>query len=342
MQTLNANGGVTDDDFSSFFKKTANINIYSFRKPYRHNALFRLTDEEIRSINCGLRPLQIASYTTLPSEMDGGMNGWEYELPISGTPHRKNDFRGYYPKAEPMIRNFSVPSKVSTQSNSVIASAVVTLMNGLNVSLADLVKLKNCHAAVYVKKSSSNLSDMFYNENATINDGGTFDVDINPSSLSVGTWTAYPFLLDNSDGLAYYTIPNVSPVTFEVVSSLDSLGIIAQYRYNTNGSIAAVQFKFTLTQNSNGSTSNNYVCLSATKDDITPETGKGEYGMSLPNFSVLSGQTYNFPYDYNGNEWYEISANNFNPTSVLWLVVSIGSGRLIESTNIMQTVDPRL
>ena len=338
MQTLNANGGVCDNVFSSLFKPSANINIWSFRKPIDHPNYFRVSDEEMRLSNCGLEPYQIGAYTSLPSIMDGGMNGWEYKRPIGtiNSPYRIHDFRGYSTKAAPMIQNFSLPNSVSYQSTAINATAIVMIQGGDSVSLADLKKLRNCHAAVYLKKSNSTLSDMFYNSSKTIADSGTFDVTINPSRMSAGEWTAFPFLLDDYDGTIYYTIPNVQPKTFEIVESLDSLGVVAQYKYSSGGLITAVQFKFTLTNKSGGSTKNNYVCLSRYKDDITPETGNGEYGMSLPDLSVSSMQDYEFPSDYNGDEWYEISVDRFNPSYVNWVVISIGSGRLIRSVNIMQ------
>lgn len=344
--TLNANGSSCTNEIITFFNSKAVINHWSFRKPYATDKdMFKLTDAQIISINCGFTPNQIASYTSLadPAIMDGDMNGWKYTRPTEmSTPiYRLGDYIGYYPKARPMIENFMVMDKVSTQSTGVSATAIVNIADGRQVAISDIGSLKDYHAAVFLKKGSTTTQRMYYNEDVTIGEAGTFDVSFKPSELTLGEWTAYPFLLGGSTNSTYFTIPNVSPKTFEVVSSLDGVFVHAQYRYDTSGSIVALQFKFTLTNNSGGPTSNNLVALTNAKDDITVETSKGEWSQSVPNLSVSPTVPYNYPYDYNGMEWEEISVSRFNPSYVKWVVISVGSARIVRSTNILQAWQPK-
>lgn len=344
IETLNDNGSSCNGELISLFDSRAAINHWSFRKPYATDKdMFKLTDAQIRSISCGFTTYQIGSYTSLPGVMDGGMNGWKYTRPteMSKPVYRLGDYIGYYPGARPMIQNFMVMDKVSTQSTGVSATAIVNIADGRQVALSDIGSLKDYHAAVFLKKGSTSTQKMYYNGDTTIGEAGTFDVPFKPSELTLGEWTAYPFLLGGSTNSTYFTIPNVSPKTFEVVSSLDSVFVQAQYRYDASGSIAALQFKFTLTNNSGGSTTNNLVALTNAQNDITVETSKGEWSQSVPNLSVSPTVPYNYPYDYNGTEWAEISVSRFKPSYVNWVVISIGSARIVRSTNIFQAVQPQ-
>lgn len=341
--TLNANGSSCTNVIKTFFlSANAAINHWAFRKPYSTNLnTFKLTDAQIRSINCGLVPKQIAAYTSLPSVMDGGMNGWTYTRPTGATnsPFRVGDYVGYFTKAEPMIRDFCIADKISLTSTKAIASAIVNLQDGVQVSLADIGGLSSYKPAIYLVKGTA---QRMYSGAKTIGESGVFDIEFITSELSTGNWTAYPFLIGGPTNSTYYTIPNVSPKAFEVVRSLDALGIQAQYRYavgTTN--IVAVQYKFSLTNNSGGSVTNNRVYLTNAKNDITVETSKGEYGTALPNLTVASNITYNYPKDYNGMDWAEISVSNFNPSYVNYVVISIGSARLVASVNILQAVSPQ-
>lgn len=215
--TLNKGGGKTDNEYGTKFKPLANVNIWSFRKPYATDLdLFYLTDEQIRSINCGFTALQIASPTSLPNVMDGNMNGWVYNLPTGGQyfPYRIGDYAGYYPEARPMIRDIQVPAEVSLQEYTDIAVTAVVQVESdkKSVSLADLGKLQDCYACVY----------MTYNDEYRIIEGnpisgGTFNVGISMDELNrEGEWMIYPYL---SNGSVNYTIPNLAPQKVKVTSS---------------------------------------------------------------------------------------------------------------------------
>lgn len=227
--TLNANGGdVTKEDFESWFGEDANINHWSFRKPYSTNAdMFSLSDAQIRAINCGFTFSSISSYTRLPSVMDGDMNGWVYNLPRGGSnsPYRMRDFEHYYPAAPPMIEAFTCPSQASNQfeGNTITAMAMVSVSE-YGVKLSDLGTLDEYYPGVYVEKVSDS---SVYRRTTGANrlSSGVFSVEFKVSDLSAGDYMVYPFIAKNKIpetydvGNTYYAIPNVQAVKLKIVSS---------------------------------------------------------------------------------------------------------------------------
>lgn len=254
--TLNDNGSSCTNDVISFFDSRAVINVWSFRKPYSSNAdMFKLTDAQIRTINCGLTPKQVSSYTSIPSYMDGNMNGWVYTRPSGGenSPYRVGDYAGYYPGASPMIRDLQVPSTVSNQfSNTISVSAIVIQQDGKNVSLKDLGTLADAYPAIYIKQASGSESRQ-YTGSSKISESGTFDVSFDASKLTVtGDWYVYPYL---AVGSRCYTVPNLTMKTINVVSSLFSIGVRAQW----NPSMTAINYTITVKNNSSAMTWTNNI-----------------------------------------------------------------------------------
>lgn len=337
------NNSSCTNDVVSFFDSRANINHWSFRKPYATNEeLFQLEDEQIRKINCGFNfdNAQLGSYTTLPERMDGDMNGWVYTRPegTARTPYRLGDYVGYVARANPMISNFYVADKISYQSSEASATAMCNQKDGEQVSLEDIESLKDYKSAVFFVKGTEQRK-----YEGTPLSGGVFDVAFPPSEFTVGTWTAYPFLIGGSTNSTYYMLPNVQPKTFEIVSELDDLFIQAQYVYKEGTTeIESVQFKFTLYNRSSGPTTNNWVYLTQEKEDLEVESGQGEWSEPLLDFDRPSPtEPFNYPYDLTGEEWAEIPVNKFDPTKILFLTISIGTARLVRSTNIVsQNISP--
>ena len=326
--TLDANGGLTDTEFSSLFKAAANHNMWSFRKPIHHSNLFTLSDEDIKSANCGLEPYQITSYTSLPSVMDGDMNGWEYNRPFGGvsSPYRISDFRGYYTKARPMIESFFVPETASSQfeNASVKATAIVNQQDGLSVSLADLGELKNGYPSVYIKQVGGSQSRVYTGSNPLSD--GTFDVDIEVDDLSEGDWDVYPFI---TLGSRYYTIPNVQYRTLKITGSYFTIALFATKR--TDGTKA---IDYTITVNNSGSAitwTNNSWRLRFMGNEFSDSMQQYEMSGSLQNTINING---------NGETVITGSITNINTTMwnqvVMILWVSFDSGSHIQSFSIVE------
>lgn len=327
--TLNANGSSCGNDILSFFNSNAVINIWSFRKPYHSiSDLFKLTDEQIRSINCGLTPLQISSYTTLPTVMDGGMNGWEYKRPFGGTtsPYRLGDYVGYYPSARPMIQDFFVPEVASNQfeNASVKATAIVNQRDGLSVSLADLGMMADGYPSVYVKQATGSKSRMYKGTNPL--SYGTFEVEIQVDDLIAGNWEVYPFI---TLGNRYYTIANVQPRILSITTSYFTIALFATKR--TDGTRAV---DYTITVNNSGSAvtwTNNSWRLRFMGNDFSDAMQQNEMSGTLASPQAIAG---------NGATTITGSITGINPTMwgqvsmILW--VSFDSGAHVQSFSIVE------
>lgn len=231
--TLNDNGSSCTNDLLSFFDSRAVINIWSFRKPYATDVdMFKLTDQQIKDINCGfdLTKAQIASYTSLadPNVMDGDMNGWRYVRPseMSKPMYRLGDYVGYFAGALPMIRDFQVPSQISTQQTTDVAmTAVVQLpetSNKKSVSIADIRGLEGCKAAVYMKMDNSSQERNIVGSSIS---EGTFNVIVKISEFLQGTWRVYPYL---TTGSTHYTIPQMNYKSVIVIASYITASMTAE------------------------------------------------------------------------------------------------------------------
>lgn len=254
--TLNANGGSVSNNTLSFFTESANINWSSKYKPVRYPADFPSKSEYWRAEdgNCGLSPASTTSYSSIPSMMDGDMNGWTYNPPRGVTsyrnePYRLGDFRGYAPKAVPMVRDFYVPSRMSNQftSASFDATAMVAPDGGNSITLGDLA-LNSCYAAVIVADNSGAIKKVVVGDTVS---GGAFHVEVPCYDISAGTYTCYPMLsVKSSTGVSgerYYTLPGVQEKQIKIVTSNFVIAVLAERV--TTGTMA-ISYKITITNTS--------------------------------------------------------------------------------------------
>ena len=337
-ETLNANGGLTGNEFSSLFKVSANINPWSKHKPVRLDRLFcqDVDSSEPNYMeawwtgddgNCGLVPYSVSHYSNIPDNMDGGMNGWSYELPRGGasSPYRIGDFRAYKSSALPMLHDFSVPAKVTNSStqNSITGTCAVEIEDYYNLSFADFPIFKNYYFGMYIK--SKNGSRYAYKTSEiTLGDGGT-DVTIPVYGLPKGKWEAYPFICTKKqDGVienvaSYYTVPMVQKVEFEIVNTLMAINISAYYNY-TNGVKTSVTISSITVTNRTGSGmtfTNNTLQLRYEGDSLTEQP-----------VSSTSISTFTAPYSENG-EPYKIP---LKPTQTMIIVPDASKSYYIRVT----------
>lgn len=100
MATLNANGGSTDEKFSSLFKTAANVNKWAKFKPQNSDNLFKLSEEERKLGNYGLDLTWSGSARTPQSlliELSQGKDFYPYVT--LKPPFRMSDYLGYNTKA---------------------------------------------------------------------------------------------------------------------------------------------------------------------------------------------------------------------------------------------------
>lgn len=250
---LNGAGGKVGNKTSSFFATAANINPYSKRKPIvlgvDHCQDFdkdqpHYYEDWWKGSNgyCGFIPCQLSSLSQIPSNMDGNMNGWSYQLPVGGTksPMRLGDFRKYDTEAKPMLYGFTTGKIISNQfeSSEVTGMCMITPESDTNLSFNDFNRFKNCYFGMYIVQEGG--SQYRYKTTTQTLGEGANAVSISSYDLKTGKWTAYPFISDSiQDGIqmvagSFFTVPGNEASTFEVVSSLVTLTVRAQKNQRVN------------------------------------------------------------------------------------------------------------
>lgn len=123
---LNKEGGRTDNVFGSKFRRTANVNKWSKRKPTNYRGmLFEKGDEEPRQWQgddgmCGFDKSSVM-FGVVEDLVSACMANWNYRYiyPEGGEeyPFRIGDYRGYYPKAMNPILSFDVSGQIAANDN---------------------------------------------------------------------------------------------------------------------------------------------------------------------------------------------------------------------------------
>lgn len=124
--TLNEHGGVTDNVFGSKFRRTANVNKWSKRKPTNYRGmLFEKGDEEPAQWQgddgmCGFDKSSVI-FNVVEDLVSACMANWNYRYvyPEGGEeyPFRIGDYRGYYPKAISPILSFDYYGQIDANDN---------------------------------------------------------------------------------------------------------------------------------------------------------------------------------------------------------------------------------
>ena len=340
---LNAAGGSVTNDTTTFFTSSANINMWSKHKPVPLTADFpdyNGTWWKGNSGNCGINITQYNSMDEVYNATTGSLNGWSYTLPSGGSyePFRLGDFRGYSTDAVPPFKAFKFPERVQTGST-VTATFEYnpTTTDSRSLQLADFSSLDNCYLGVMVWDTTTN-KRLVWNTTSTTIKNGANQVSVKMSVSYLGArYKAVPFLSTATQlqgaaiqSAVYYTVPKIDKVLVNVVEELDELSVQAQYEYGSGGIIPSrLKYKFSFTNWSEGSTSNNTVKL-------LNSSGGTEYSANLPNFTLAYKQKYNYPYDYNGNEWASISVLNLNTSAITHLRIGIGNSRIYKDVAILQ------
>ena len=334
---LNGAGGSVGDDLISFFSAKAKINYNSKFKPTRYPADFPDKNVYWKAAdgNCGFTPKSTGAYANIPSLVDGGMNGWVYNLPRGkyGTinePMRLGDFRGYDSNAHPMVSDFFIPAQASNQftSASFNADALVANEGGTSVTLADL-SLKNHYAGVVVVNSSGQIKKAVIGDSLS---GGTFHVNVPCYDLTADTYKVYPMISATSaigvSGQNFYTLPNTQAKTIKIVTSNFVIAVLATRRLDGT---QAVDYTISITNSGSAVTwTNNTYKLRFSNKDFSDLLVNGETRGSLTSpLTVAANTTTTIRGTISGVSnalWNELSMT-------LW--VSFNSGNQIDSGTIV-------
>lgn len=225
--TLNENGGTTDNTFGSLFSSSANINIWSKFKPVMHTQLFLDGDGRWKGIDgkCGLTIPTYSSASTLRTALQNGSAMWSYTPPngSKSQPLRIGDFRDYNAKAVnpigELFDEYFVMSDGTGYEIDIQVEIIIGSEDGdYNLTLGDIsingIKLTDMYLGVYlVPKSGSGYFFGTSSNKIGTNDSLTMTLPVYASTK--GEYTAYLFLA---------TTPQVGSEQAGVFISLNKLG----------------------------------------------------------------------------------------------------------------------
>ena len=297
--------------------ESSNIKMWSKYKPVRwKNKPFVNTSSnwwKAEDGSCGI-DFTNAKATTYSGIMalftSDGKNGWKYNPPTGGDyDYRLLDFENYMHSAQPMIGGIYVPAKVAVggilgvsydynegeTEDGVPASLTFDDIDAVDGS-GNKVKLSSYKFGIVVADMNGNYKGRVLNGT-----GGMVEYDV--TGLTLGSsYKAYPVLSQKSLGQydgdvtnVMYTLPNVTPQTFAVVSKAEAQGLViellAWYTY-TSGKASGVSWTLNVTNtNSNGSKtfSGNTIQCRFTTSSEGSSLSDGEFSTTIANFSVTAG-----------------------------------------------------
>ena len=206
VATLNANGGAVDFEQASWFRKSANINMWSRFKPVPHSTFFLDGDGRWKGEDgrCGLTIPIYTSPSTIRTALVNGSAMWSY-TPPNGTqrqPFRIGDFRGYNPHAVnpigELFDEYILTSSGTGYEFDIQIEIVVGSQDGEhNLTLGDIevngVKLTDMYLGVYMIPKSGN-GYFFGTSSSKIGTSDSLTMTLQGSSATQGEYTAYCFL----------------------------------------------------------------------------------------------------------------------------------------------------
>lgn len=214
------------------------INMWSKYKPVVYQGFPDRASEWWRATdgNCGFIAKQIASYESLPENMDGDMNGWIREFPAGGqhSPYRLFDFAKYNHTARPFISQFQAPERIDQNTSSIsIACMIQTGPLPFEIAVEDIQLFRNYYFGAYIKQKNGNES-MRATSTMTLGSGSA-SIVFNTLNMTVGEWTIYPFIAENiidqnmpDSANVFYTIANLQAKTMMVIRSFIKVQVFAE------------------------------------------------------------------------------------------------------------------
>lgn len=199
--TLDANGGVTSREFSSFFRASANINKWAYNKPESYDSIFAMSDHERKMNNHGFDMESITG--NIEDLFKKAANSWAYILPKGGehSPFRIGDFREYNPNAKPPFNYGYIMKSGETQTGSTTEVWRVITNADAEIKMSHMAKFEDMNASHYMfvaRKSNGNNYEYIQSSMVIMNgDPTTIDCSINfPSD---GTWECLFCIGQNTD-----------------------------------------------------------------------------------------------------------------------------------------------
>lgn len=312
-QVLNSAGGsVNVNQPLTFFTSDARIKMFSKRKPVVRKVNFCQDFDSTRpdylfewwkgaSGDCGIKFKSISNPNELPNVVDGGLNGWQYELPQGGenAPLRLGDFCGYDSNAKPLVEGFSLSSSVvENKTSSNFTVGLITTPNETkttSLTFSDLsASLSNFYPAVYITNGTTSY---FISSDKKVSSTEYIMITVPTNGLNTGDWSVYTFLsevaipsLSTLGSVALgrcYTLPYTDKKIVSIVTSLET--IVANIMRPSGSNVLNVTIY--VTNPSAKTFANNYLYIKMpNNNNINPglqDTAREQY-VSIPNFSVAA------------------------------------------------------
>lgn len=231
---LNKEGGRTDNVFGSKFRRTANVDKWSKRKPTKYRGLIIETGNEDpkqwQADNglCGFAEDSVI-FGVLDELVKAVENGniFVYELP-TGDPYfyRMGDFRGYNPKAKSPIWSFEASGQIDLNAaNNNYATFTILgdkdIDEETNLTLQDIIptsatSLSEYYFGVVVVKNGSIVKHEVLPERIDNGKGWTKSVSVSSENITEpGDYMAYAMLV-SPDGKKFVPCP-IKGAPFKVI-----------------------------------------------------------------------------------------------------------------------------
>lgn len=245
--------------------KSSLINIWAKYKPVAKNLIDTVTGQwdatnnkwlssatwwkgNLNTSIGGITPKEFTTFSQLVGFYDGNMNGWEYIRPAGGasTPYRLQDFAGYNHNAPKAIENFFMAAEIK-QHGQFTASAMMSMPS----SSADYITLSDFTSQAFntLYWGVAFYSGTTFKCKLTADTAGVAQIESTFSgaavTLPIGAYKVYPFfsnkkisLTDTQEtsGTKYYTCPNCTYVTVNIVSDSTGTDATISARYKINSS----------------------------------------------------------------------------------------------------------
>ena len=272
--TLNANGGVTSREFSSFFRASANINKWAYNKPESYDSIFAMSDYERKMNNHGF------DVTSITGNVDylfrNAKNSWTYILPKGGehSPFRIGDFRGYNPNAKPPFNYGYIMKSGETQTGSTTEVWRVVVNSDAEIKMSNMVVFEDMNASHYMFVARKVSGGDYITSTMASMSGDPSEIVCSITFPSDGTWeclfcigqnTSTPIgsrtdLVVMPDGYFTYTLvkkvafvtityvsPNLSDVYYNSADYSLNIGSIITLKlkaFDQSVSVPSTEFKF--------------------------------------------------------------------------------------------------
>lgn len=321
----------------------ASVNKYSKYKPIKYAAnsimsQYDYTNERWKDDStwwkgsngkCGFTPYSTNTIGNVITNTTGGMNGWTYDgVPTGGTyPYRQADFIGYNHNAVPFISNFACLPEI--KANGVFQASCMIPTDADNVTLGDIgINGSALYFGVIITNSSGSRITQVTNSVA-----GEVGVSFQfPASIGLGSYRCYPFLSTNPISLGgdvgnntYYTCPNVSYATFNVVQSYQNLDVDYDASYELN---SHTKIDVTLKNNESTNIANCYVYIIpfTTQNWSNPASAISQAVGSSGPFTLISG--------FSTLKRFTVTQGNY------FAYITLNNNAESRKTNIREDIDP--